>query len=277
VQQGSITYYPTYDGNGNVSQYIDLTGNVVAHYEYDPFGNTTFAQGSKSNDFAHRFSTKPLDATTGLYYYGYRFYDPETGRWPSRDPIEEWGGVNLYGFIYNNPTGWIDILGNGPLMPLVAGGFATDVAIPEPSDVAWPKWAGWGAAFLIAAAGDAIIDAVNEAFESANNLDIIKQQSNEINKEIVKRALEKIKELKNRKNPHPEKGKKCKDSCLYVCFALRRVEEIKKLRELTIKHPIPNDPFDHVGQLKEITTAVANRTKDITEAKCKCDLIPHGF
>jgi RHS repeat-associated protein len=43
--------------------------------------------------------------------YGYRFYDPATGRWPSRDPIEEQGGVNLYGFVNNNPIGFVDVLG----------------------------------------------------------------------------------------------------------------------------------------------------------------------
>jgi RHS repeat-associated protein len=46
-----------------------------------------------------------------VMYYGYRFYDPETGRWPSRDPIGEQGGLNLYGFVGNRSTGWIDILG----------------------------------------------------------------------------------------------------------------------------------------------------------------------
>ncbi len=43
--------------------------------------------------------------------YGYRYYDPLTGRWPSRDPIEEEGGLNLYGFIGNSSTWWIDYLG----------------------------------------------------------------------------------------------------------------------------------------------------------------------
>jgi hypothetical protein len=42
--------------------------------------------------------------------YLYRYYDPLTGRWPSRDPIEEVGGVNLYGFVGNAPTDYIDIL-----------------------------------------------------------------------------------------------------------------------------------------------------------------------
>lgn len=47
----------------------------------------------------------------GLYFYGYRFYDPVTGRWPSRDPIEEAGGDNLYGFVSNRSVAAIDFLG----------------------------------------------------------------------------------------------------------------------------------------------------------------------
>jgi RHS repeat-associated protein len=47
-------------------------------------------------------------------YYGYRYYDPLTGRWPSRDPIGETGGVNLYGFVGNNGVDWIDNLGWQP-------------------------------------------------------------------------------------------------------------------------------------------------------------------
>jgi len=43
--------------------------------------------------------------------YSYRYYDPATGRWPSRDPIEERGGVNLYGFVNNNLIHCIDYLG----------------------------------------------------------------------------------------------------------------------------------------------------------------------
>jgi len=47
----------------------------------------------------------------GVTDYGYRYYDPNTGRWPSRDPIGERGGVNLYGFVGNDGVGNIDILG----------------------------------------------------------------------------------------------------------------------------------------------------------------------
>ena len=52
-----------------------------------------------------------LSNSASLVYYGYRFYDPNSGRWPSRDPIGEEGGINLYGFAWNAPTFVIDILG----------------------------------------------------------------------------------------------------------------------------------------------------------------------
>jgi RHS repeat-associated protein len=47
----------------------------------------------------------------GVAYYGYRWYDPATGRWPSREPIGEAGSLNLYSFIGNNGTTDFDILG----------------------------------------------------------------------------------------------------------------------------------------------------------------------
>lgn len=105
------SYFPTFDGNGNISEYLDDLAAVVAHYEYDPFGRTLLASGAKAADFAHRFSTKPLDSATGLYYYGYRWFDPLTGRWPSCDPMEEAGAVNLYGLIGNDSVNNVDLLG----------------------------------------------------------------------------------------------------------------------------------------------------------------------
>jgi RHS repeat-associated protein len=55
--------------------------------------------------------SKTNDFVVEVNYYGYRYYDPLTGRWPSRDPIEEDGGLNLYGFVGNNPIKKFDILG----------------------------------------------------------------------------------------------------------------------------------------------------------------------
>ena len=53
-------------------------------------------------------TTKPA---SGVFFYGYRYYDPVTGRWPSRDPIGERGGVNLYGFVGNDGVNRLDYLG----------------------------------------------------------------------------------------------------------------------------------------------------------------------
>jgi RHS repeat-associated protein len=66
-----------------------------------------------ADQFPFRFSTKQFDAETGFYYYGYRFYSPELGRWLSRDPVEEQGGLNLYGFVGNDPVDRWDMLGLG--------------------------------------------------------------------------------------------------------------------------------------------------------------------
>jgi RHS repeat-associated protein len=104
-------YHPLYDGNGNIGQYVNSAGTAVAKYEYDGFGNSLVSAGTHAALFPHRFSTKPLDAETGLYYYLYRHYDPLTGRWSSRDPIEEQGGVNLYGSLGNNMIDYVDFLG----------------------------------------------------------------------------------------------------------------------------------------------------------------------
>ena len=84
-------YFPTYDNNGNVTRYLDASGNTVAQYAYDAFGNITSATGPMADVFPHRFSTKYFDSETGLYYYGYRYYSPSLMRWLTRDPIEEQG------------------------------------------------------------------------------------------------------------------------------------------------------------------------------------------
>ena len=110
VRQGGSSFCPTYDGNGNVSEYLASNGDVAAHFEYDPFGNTVVDTDS-TDQFSYRFSTKPLDFETGLYYYGYRYYEPVAGRWPSRDPIGERGGLSLYGFLGNDGVNSADMLG----------------------------------------------------------------------------------------------------------------------------------------------------------------------
>ena len=103
---------PAYDGNGNITALVNATtGAVVARYEYGPFGEPLRATGPMARGNPFRFSTKYADEETGLCYYGYRYYQPQTGRWINRDPIGERGGENLYGFVSNDPLGLIDVLG----------------------------------------------------------------------------------------------------------------------------------------------------------------------
>ena len=106
------THFVAYDGNGNVSGLVSAAnGSTSAQYEYGPFGEVIRATGpmAKANPF--RFSTKYQDDETDLLYYGYRYYNASTGRWVSRDPAEEKGGINLYGLARNESVNACDSLG----------------------------------------------------------------------------------------------------------------------------------------------------------------------
>jgi RHS repeat-associated protein len=111
IREGTESHLPAFDGNGNVMALVKASDqSISARYEYGPFGETLVVEeNGVSNPF--RFSTKYLDGETGLYYYGWRYYNPVTGRWPSRDPIEERGGINLYGMVANDPVNRWDVLG----------------------------------------------------------------------------------------------------------------------------------------------------------------------
>jgi len=111
----SSSYFPLADANGNAVTYLDDAGNVQAHYTYNAFGGTVSPSGDMDDDFRFRFSSKYLDDETGFYYYGYRYYCPTVGRWLNRDPIEEDGGVMLYGVVGNGPVDKWDYLGRATM------------------------------------------------------------------------------------------------------------------------------------------------------------------
>ncbi len=97
--------------SGNVTTLVSTAdGSVVASYDHSPFGLTVSQSGPAANANTYRFSTKPLDGT-GLYYYGFRYYNPTLGRWISRDPIGERGGVNQLAFCTEDPVNSLDALG----------------------------------------------------------------------------------------------------------------------------------------------------------------------
>src|SRR5574344_1919734 len=105
-------HFPAYDLNGNVMGLVNAAnGNISAKYEYGPFGEVFCSVGDMAGVNPFQFSTKYTDNETDLVYYGYRYYSPALGRWLSRDPIEEQGGLNLYGFVNNDPVNSHDMLG----------------------------------------------------------------------------------------------------------------------------------------------------------------------
>jgi RHS repeat-associated protein len=83
------TAYPTYDANGNASEYLDAAGVNQGHFEYSPFGKVTVKTGVRPDDFAFRFSTKYEDALAEDLDYGLRDYDSNLGRWKSREPLTD--------------------------------------------------------------------------------------------------------------------------------------------------------------------------------------------
>ncbi len=105
-------HFPAYDLNGNVMGLVNATNGIIsAKYEYGPFGEVFCSVGDMAKVNPFQFSTKYTDNETDFVYYGYRYYSPPLGRWLSRDPIEEQGGLNLYGFVNNDPVNKWDKLG----------------------------------------------------------------------------------------------------------------------------------------------------------------------
>lgn len=95
----------------------DDSGSILEHYRYSAFGIVEFynptGQPIAGSQIANPvlWNSRRYDEATKLHYYKYRHYSPKLGRWPSRDPIGERGGVNLYAFSGNNGINRWDYLG----------------------------------------------------------------------------------------------------------------------------------------------------------------------
>src|SRR5437867_11061125 len=104
---------------------LNSSQSKVAEYRYDPFGNLISSSGTLASANVYRFSSKEIHVNSGMYYYLYRFYDPNLQRWNTRDPLAEKGferiqrpaveeanaDVNLYCFVHNGPVDSRDAYG----------------------------------------------------------------------------------------------------------------------------------------------------------------------
>jgi RHS repeat-associated protein len=92
-----VTSYYFSDSQGNISALVSPSGMILAQYQYDPFGNLISKSGLMADINKCRYSGKEWEENAGLYYYGYRFYDPNLQRWINRDPLGEPGFETLQG------------------------------------------------------------------------------------------------------------------------------------------------------------------------------------
>ena len=106
--------YFMYDALKNVTSIFDGQQKQQARYEYAPFGSPITEEGDMARENKFRFSCEFSDDELGLVYYNYRHLNPADGRWINRDPIQEQSEWNLYGFVKNVPSYFIDLLGNSP-------------------------------------------------------------------------------------------------------------------------------------------------------------------
>jgi RHS repeat-associated protein len=131
-QQSGTDYYYTRDHLGTVREMCNSSGTIVARYDYDSYGRSTLVSGSDLATF--QYAGNYVHQPSGLNLTRYRAYDPNTGRWLSRDPFKEVGGLNLYEYCFDDPVDRIDPTGELSPGRLAAIG-GTQVAGGGPEDI----------------------------------------------------------------------------------------------------------------------------------------------
>jgi RHS repeat-associated protein len=114
VESGPATgsFFYTRDHLGSIRELTDSSGNTRARYAYNPYGRRTRLSGDADADFTFAGMFWSFEAGLGVTHF--RAYDPQLGRWLSRDPLrnaEIQEGPNLYAYVRNNPVNAIDPLG----------------------------------------------------------------------------------------------------------------------------------------------------------------------
>lgn len=102
-------YYYQLDHLGTPQELTNTQGKIVWSAQYRAYGQLAIAEVEEVTN-PLRFQGQYHDLETGLYYNRYRYYDPNSGRFTTIDPIALAGGLNNYQYV-PNPTGWIDPLG----------------------------------------------------------------------------------------------------------------------------------------------------------------------
>jgi RHS repeat-associated protein len=113
---------------GSVSLELDKNAQLISYEEYFPYGGTAIITGVSQAEVKlkeYRYSGKERDDSTGLYYYGARYYAPWLGRWLKPDPSGPIDGMNLYSFVNGSPINHADFDGRWMYIPAIIGGLST--------------------------------------------------------------------------------------------------------------------------------------------------------
>ena len=104
----SETYYLHYDQVGTLRAISNQKHQIVKEISYDTYGNI-LNDTNPNFKIPFGFAGGLHDRDTNLVHFGYREYDPKTGKWTAKDPIDFSGGdFNLYGYVLNDPVGFVD-------------------------------------------------------------------------------------------------------------------------------------------------------------------------
>ena len=119
MTKGGTTYYYHVNGHGDVTSLTDSSGNIVAQYQYDAWGNIISSTGTMKDANPYRYAGYRYDSSTGLYYLMARYYDPNVGRFITRDSFngeqDNPLSLNRYAYTNNNPVMLQDPSGYEPV------------------------------------------------------------------------------------------------------------------------------------------------------------------
>ena len=107
IDNNRIYYHA--DGLGSITTLTNHMGHKVQQYDYDSFGNIKSTPFWIKQPFT--FTAREFDYETGMYFYRARYYDPQAGRFITKDPIGFGGGTNFYAYVENNPVNGTDPYG----------------------------------------------------------------------------------------------------------------------------------------------------------------------
>jgi len=108
VDKNGTKYYLHYDQVGSLRAVSNENGDVVKEIVYDTFGNI-ISDSNETLKIPFGFAGGLYNRDTKLIHFGFREYDPFTGRWTAKDPILFAGGdTNLYGYVLGDPVNGID-------------------------------------------------------------------------------------------------------------------------------------------------------------------------